>query len=286
MNEEWLSAHLDGELSAPEVAQVDAMLATDPGLAAAYADLARVRSVLRAAAVEPPVGSIERIVALVEADVEADEEADGGEHAIAPVLPFVTRRRVPTFAAVAAVVVIIVSVVGGIAPSRSLPALGDLIVQHQAAAAVLNGEPMPDDMDQLGMDEIPMDEVSGVGPPTPDGYAMRHAFANDTTVQLVYVTAAGDAVSVFRYEGDTDLNDLGAGSISRSGDEPMWAAQRSDAYVVVVDGEGYVWVVVSAEPQDSMMVDLMHDLPTRSPSLGERLRETADIVLEPFRFWG
>ena len=71
MNEEWLSAHLDGELSASEAAELEAALATDPDLAAVYADLARVRSVLRAGAVEPPVGSIERIVALVERSDEA-----------------------------------------------------------------------------------------------------------------------------------------------------------------------------------------------------------------------
>jgi len=281
MNEEWLSAHLDGELSAPEAAELEAALAGDPELAVVYAELARVRSVLRAGAVEPPVGSIERIVALV----ERSDEGDDGRGEIAVVVPLESRRRVPTFAAVAAALVIIASVVSGIAPAESFPALGDLIVQHEAAAAVVHGEPMPSDMDKLGMDEMPMEKATRVGPPMPDDYSMRHAFANDTTVQLVYETAAGEPVSLFRYEGDTDLSELGDGAISNRGDDPMWSARRLGAYVVVVDGSGYVWVVISAEPQDSMMAELMHDLPTRSPTIGERLRETADVIAQPFRFW-
>ena len=135
------------------------------------------------------------------------------------------------------------------------------------------------------MDEMPMEKATGVGPPMPDGYSMLHAFANDTTVQLVYTTAQGDPVSVFRLEGDADLSVLGDGAISNSGDDPMWSAWRLGAYVVVVDGSGYVWVVISAEPQDSMMVELMHGLPTRAPTVWDRLRETADVIAEPFRFW-
>jgi anti-sigma factor RsiW len=281
MNEEWLSAHLDGELSEAEAAELDAALAADPELVATLADLRRVRSVLRAATVEPPAGSVERIVARVEAR-DGRSESDARP---APVVSLRSRRRVPTFAAVAAALVIIAGVVGGFAPAESLPALGDLVAQHQAAAAVVSGEPMPADMDKMSMNEIPMEDA-GVGLAMPEGYSMQHAFANDSTIQLVYMSASGDPVSVFRHEGEADFADLGAGSVSMAGDDPMWSSQRLGANVVVVDGTGYVWVVISEQSDDAALIDMMDDLPSHSPSLVERLRRTADRAIEPFRFWG
>jgi len=281
MNEEWLSAHLDGELSDAQAVELEAALAADPELAATYADLGRVRSVLRHATVDPPVGSIERIVARVD---DADRRVVGASGPT-PVVALASRRRVPTFAAVAAVLAIIAGVVGGFAPGESLPALGDLVAQHQAAAAVVSGEPMPVEMDKMIMDEIPMEDA-GVGLAMPEGYSMQHAFANDSTVQLVYMSAAGEPVSVFRHEGEADFSDLGAGSVSTAGDDPMWSSQRLGTNVVVVDGTGYVWVVISDQADDGALIDMMTDLPTHSPSFRERLRQTADRVIEPFRFWG
>jgi hypothetical protein len=281
VNEEWLSAHLDGELSSSEAAELEAVLASDPALAAIHDDLARVRAMVRGSVVEPPQGTLERIVAGVE---RADEHANP-DRPVAPVYSLASRRRVPTFAAVAAALVIIASVVGGLGGSDSLPALGDLIAQHEAAASVIDGEPMPDHMDHMGMDEIPMDEAMDVALPMPADFSVRHAFASGSITQLVYMSADGEPVSVFRHEGETDLGDLGNGSVSSGPEAEMWSARRLDAYVAVVDGTGYVWVIVSAEPHDDMMDDMMDDLPTRSPSIGERLRDTADAAVEPFRFW-
>ena len=57
------------------------------------------------------------------------------------------------------------------------------------------------------------------------------------------------------------------------------------SYVAVVDGDGYLWVIVSRTAHDEMMDGMMYDLPSREPGFGERLRGAADTVVEPFRIW-
>lgn len=284
MKPEWLSAHLDGELDPAERATVDEALAADPALAAEYAGLADVRRTLRGELLDPPHGVIDRIIAEVEA---ADAEPASGV-AVAPVVRLADRRRVPTFAAAAAAMAIIASVVGGIGGAESLPAIGDFVAQHEAAAAVVAGAPMPDDMadEMMDMDEMPMPDAMAVAPTMPDDMAMAQAYVDGSTIHLVYLTSAGEPVSVFRHEGDTDVDDLGEGSVSTADGADMWSAPRDGRYVVVIDGTGYVWVVVSDGPHDDMMDDMMDELPSRSPSLGDRLRDMADAVVDPFAFGG
>ena len=266
MNSDWLSAHLDGELDPSDTTELEAALAADPALVAELADLSRVRDLLRSSAVEPRAGAIERILASVEADD------------LAPVIDLDSRRRVPTFAAVAAAVVIIASVVGGVGGATSVPALGDLVARHEAAAAG-NEEFMADSH------EMPLDEAASGAPAMPADYSMLHAFAEGSTIHLIYVTSSGSAVSVFRQPGEADLNDLPAGDVSAAAYGDVWSASYDGSYVVVVDGSGYIWIVVGSEPHDTMMVAMMDDLPSRSPSLGERLRDVADAAVRPFNPW-
>jgi hypothetical protein len=284
VNEELLSAHLDGELSDRDAAAVEAALAADPVLVETYQDLARVRERLRGAVVEVSDRTLERISRSVDAD-RAEETGNrrdtGVERPI--VVDLAGRRRVPTVAAVAAALAIIAGVVGGLGRPDSLPALGDLIAQHEVAAAVAEGASMPEGMD-MG-EEMPMDEAMTVAPVMPDEYTIRYAFSRDTMVHLMFTGPGGEPVSIFRQEGDTDLEDLGEGSMSSGEGADMWSVQRQEAYVAVIDGSGYVWVVVTEEADGDMMIDMMEDLPTRSPSLGDRLRETAEAATDPFRFW-
>ncbi|MEZ5245978.1 MAG: zf-HC2 domain-containing protein [Acidimicrobiales bacterium] len=278
MNEEWLSAYLDGELSTVEAREVEAALAADPDVAATCADLARIRSTVRDAVVDIPVGALERIVASVESDGAQGSQAPVGAAVVA-----LRRRRVPTFAAAAAAMAIIAGVVGGLGGSTTVPALGDLIARHEVAAAVLDGAPMPAEMDD--MEPISMDEATVASLPMPADYSMEQAFAEGDTIHLVYRSGLGDPVSVFRQDGDVDMDALGDGSMTHGEEADMWSAAIDGSYVAVVDGDGYLWIVVSPAPPDDMMDDMMDDLPTRSPGVKERLRDAADAVVDAFRIW-
>ena len=285
MNEEWLSAHLDGELSPDEERELAAALADDPGLARLLAELTAVRTTLRTDAVEIPADALPRVVHAV----ASASAVGGGREGSAPVVALADRRRVPTFAAAAAVMVVIASVVGGLGGSTTVPALGVLLARHEVAAAVVDGVPMPADMDDIdldGMEPMPMEAAAGAALPMPDDFAMEQAYVEADTVHLVYRTGLGEPVSVFRQEGDVDIEALGDGTMARGDQAAMWSAPMDGAYVAVVDGDGYLWVIVSATPHDEMMDDMMHDLPSRERGIGERLRDAADAVVEPFRIWG
>lgn len=292
VNEEQVSAWLDGELDAVEAAVVEEAQRGDASLRRAHAELAAVQEALRSTDVEPRPGALDRIMAAVEAadgehgvgvepgvGVESGVEFDGVDGGAVVVLA--SRRRIPSFAAVAAALVIIAGVVGGLGgPAGSLPAIGDLIAQHEAAAtdnsAAADGA--MDDMDPMPMDEA-MDVVS-----MPHDMTMRGAFADGDTVHLVYETPGGDALSVFRHTGEADIEELGDGDVSEIPAGAMWATDLDDNHVVVVDGSGYVWVVIGS-PGDDMMDDMMDGLPSRETSVGDRLREVADAAVAPFRFW-
>lgn len=266
MTPEWLSAYLDDELDPARRAEVESSVARDPALAAELEEVREIRSMLRRSVVEPPAGSIGRIVAVVAA-------SPGG------VVRLAERRRTPTLAALAAVMVIIASVVGGVGGTSIVPALGDLVARHEAAAAGV--DPPGDDGDPM-----PMDDAAVMAPAMPSGYSMMGAFADSSLVHLVYVSGRGVPVSVFRQDGEADMDGLRGGTMG-DGDR-LWSSDVEANHVVVVDGDGYVWVFVSGEPHDEMdeMMDtMMTDLPQRSPSIVDRVRDVADTAVAPFRFW-
>lgn len=273
------SAWLDGELAPDEAAAVEAEVAADPALAAEVDALRSVRSLLRAQGpVDVYADAGERLVARLEAAAAASRsEAGRGAASRATVVPLARRRRVPTLAAVAASFAIIVSVIGGVGGSSTLPAVGDLIARHDAAAAVMPHDPMasmPDDM-----------------PSMPGKMDMMHADLDGSVVHALYALADGSAVSVFRHDGELDeaglVDDMG-GEVGEMAGHAMWAADIGRRHVAVLDGDGYVWTIVSdveTDPMSDLMHDVMTDLPERSPSIAERLHDMAEAVVEPFD-WG
>lgn len=285
VNEELLSAWLDHELDEDDAAAVELALRGDATLERAASELASVQDVLRSSEVAPRPGALERIIAAVDA-AEDSEPGAGDPHRPAVVVDLASRRRVPSIAAIAAALVIIAGVVGGLGgPAGSLPAIGDLVAQHEAAAAVApsTDDTSMDEMPMDGMDAMPMDEAETVVS-MPHEMTMRHAFANGDTVHLVYETTSGEALSIFRHTGETDIDGLGDGDVSQVSAGPMWATDLEDNHVVVIDGSGYVWVVIGPT-DDDMMDDMMDDLPARETSVGDRVRACADAAVEPFRFW-
>ncbi len=267
-SDDRISAFLDGELSATEADAFGAEAEANPGLAAELESFAAIRGLLRSGGqVAPRAGAIERIVA----------EVSGTNSELAPVVDISTRRRVPTFAAVAASFAIIASIVGGLGGSTTLPALGDLVARHSAAAAAESMPPSDDDV---------MHEAIAQGPGVPGGFEIAHASREGSVTHLVFAGPEGSMVSVFRQEGDTDVgmvgDEMGKGEVSDMGGHPMWTGSIGDNHVAVLEGDGYLWTVVGDADHDTMAV-MMTDLPTRSSGLSERLRDAAEVVVDPFR---
>ena len=188
------------------------------------------------------------------------------------------RRRIPTFAAVAASFAIIVSVIGGVGGDTTLPAIGDLVARHDAAAAEMPKEPMDESMSDMPKMDGEMDMMAG----EVEG-GVAHA---------VYVAKDGSIVSVFRHDGDLDgdalLDEMG-GSMGEMDGHAMWAKDMGARHVAVLDGDGYIWTIVSdveVDPMADLMNDMMDELPERSPSLAERLHDLAEAVVEPFELGG
>lgn len=281
MSDDRLSAWLDDELEPAERARFALELDRDPVLAAELESLARVRTMLRsAAAVEPAPGAMDRIVA----DVAAADDRSTGRAAPDAMIVDLTRRRrgVSVVAAIAASVAIIAGVVGGVGGTTTLPAIGDLLARHDAAAA---DGPMPDDAEAM-----PMDDMEGVGPTMPAAMTMAAAYHGDgSLVHLVYRDTAGATVSVFRQDGDADLDklagrdDLPEGEVADMAGTDVWSATVDEMHVAVVDGDGYVWTVVADDDHDAMMVAMADDLPSRDKGIGDRLTDAADVIVRPWR---
>ena len=273
------SAWLDGELDGDDIAVLEAELAADPDLAADFEALRSVRDLIRSEAMlAMPAASLERIVGEVDALDRSASEADTPRSSAAESATVVDlasrRRRVPTFAAVAASFAIIVSVVGGLGGSNTLPAVGDLVARHDAAAA-----------DMPEHESGPMDDMPSM--PTPMEMAHSETI-DDGVVHAVYVSGEGTVVSVFRQTGELDLDglvdEMDGGDTGEMAGHPMWAKDIGDLHVTVIDGDGYVWTFINdvAEPMDSMMDDMMTELPARSSGVRERLHDVAEAIVEPF----
>ncbi len=267
-----ISAWLDNELSHNEARLLASEMAADPELAAEADLLAEVRDLVRSQAqITAPDEVFERVCAAVGADQTAVAERP-------PLGGMRGRRRVPTFAAVAATLVIVAGVVGGVGGSTTLPAVGDLVARHSAAAA---GDPMPPS------DEGALhDAMTGGLAAMPGGYEITQAWQDDTLTHLVFAGPDDSMVSVFRQAGNTDVDMVGdemaEGEVGDVGGVSMWSGSVGDAHVAVLDGDGYLWTAVGDTDHDTMMV-MMSDLPARRRGVLERLRDAADAVVDPFR---
>lgn len=273
-----VSAFLDEELDADEAVAFARDLDADGELRAEVDAVARVRSTLRAAAlVVPGDDALARIVAAVDRADDGEAPDRPGSEAVPPTR-LAPRRRVTMAAAAVMTVAAVIAVVGGLGGRSTVPAVGDLVARHDAAASGA----MPD-----GSEPMPMDDMPRAMPVMGGDLTMEAAFHDDTgLMQVVYSDSDGAAVSVFRQDGDTDLHHMDdgemEGEMEEVGGTEMWSSTMADTAVAVVDGDGYVWTLVGAMGHDEMM-EMADELPTRSPGVGERLRDVADAIVRPWR---
>ncbi len=274
IDDDRLSAYLDDELGSDERAAVDTALATDPALRSILAELADLKELLGRSPIVPSAAATDRIMAVVERAEEPKKPS------ASPVVDLATRRRVPTFAAVAASIVIIASVVGGVGGTASIPAIGDLVARHEAAASVLESGA------EMAIDDDAMHEIMDTGPAMPTSLDLTYADRDGTLVHAVFESSDGTLLSVFRQDGDTDLDGIGdkmgTGEIVDMGGHEMWATDMGETHVAVIDGDGFTWTIVGDAEADHMMA-IMTDLPARSPTIGDRIGDVADVITRPFR---
>ena len=258
-----------------------------------------IQALLRAAPmVEARPGALERIIAQVAIAEVVNTHASTAPE-LADVITFTPRRRqVPRLAAAAAALVIIASVVGGVGGDTTIPAVGELINRHSAAASVPSSS-SPDDRAATAM---PLDAAGAMAPEMPASMTMTEALHHhDEVIQLVYRDDSGGVMSIFRQEGDTDVHDVagymaaemaaemhGAGSMDMMGETPVWFADVAGNHIVVLDGDGFVWTVIADHHDDAMMVTMSDTMPVRDASLLERtqdrVRDMADALVDPWRF--
>ena len=262
--DERFSAWLDDELPAEEVAELQAMVDADPQLAAEFAALRSVRDLIRSEAMlAMPAASAERVVSRVAADNVVGIGTGSAKKAR-------RGRRVSTFAAVASSFAIVVGVVGGVGSGTTLPAVGELVALHSAAAATGEPEVMAEMDDMELVDDMGMDVMGG-------SMDMMAAQVADDYVHCIYGSGDEAKVSVFRQTGDVDLDalvdEMDGGDLAEMSGQAAWVKDIDDWHVVVIDGDGYMWTFVSPVDMDmdSMMDDMMTDLPARDRGLVEQL---------------
>ena len=274
IDDDRLSAYLDDELASAERDEVEIALASDSALRSLLAELAEMKAVLGDSMIEPSSASIDRMIGAIE---RVDEQRPP---TLSSVVDLASHRRVPTFAAVAGSIVIIASVVGGVGETASIPAIGDLIVRHEAAASDLESGV------ELAMDDDAMHEMMDDGPSIPIRLDLTYVDQDGPLLHAVFESPEGLMLSLFRQDGDADLNEigneLGIGEIVDMGGHEMWASDMGETHIAVIDGDGFTWTIVGDAEADHMMT-IMSDLPARSPSIGERVGDVADTIVNPFR---
>ena len=174
IDDDRLSAYLDDELASAERDEVEIALASDSALRSLLAELAEMKAVLGDSMIEPFSASIDRMIGAIE---RVDEQRSP---TLSPVVDLASHRRVPTFAAVAGSIVIIASVVGGVGETASIPAIGDLIVRHEAAASDLESGV------ELVMDDDAMHEMMDDGPSIPIRLDLTYADQDGPLLHAVF----------------------------------------------------------------------------------------------------
>ena len=246
MNNERLSAYLDGELTDDERRQLEIELGAEPQLAAELEATASIRTMLRdLPMVEPTRGIFERPIAQQSNVVDLGSERN--------------RRRTKWaataagVASMAAVWMLILGVFSGTSLTRVLPAVDQYVDRHAAAQEIADGfeimEPMP-------KTDMPADAAEDGTMP------MTAAFHKDDVVHLRY--GDGDhSLSVYSEPGEADWDALGerGGEMDTMANEPAWHYVTTDGIdVVVIERDDHVITMVAAPEMHEAMETMASDL--------------------------
>lgn len=268
---ELLSAYLDGELEADEVADVERMIAEDPAVADELDGLAKVRGALRdlplvavptaggAAVLRPrgwPLDDGDRTEPGPTAVVHdlSSHRAPAGRRLSRPVLA----GAVAVAAALVAVGLVVVRGDGG-GEDPFVPPVTEFASRHDAMAdLVASGAtevpPMPGGFEALDPAEMGDDAPAEL----PSGFERMAGFAGpDGTMHVIY-THDDMAVSVYRQQGAVDWAGLPeSGTPMEMEGAPAWLhtaeTPRGVEEIMVLQDGDTVYTFVAAVPHDAMV---------------------------------
>ena len=215
INDERLSAYLDGELSEAERAEVEALLSASEPHRTALEELRWVKDSLAALPDVEPVGDLRPAVQ-----------------------PIRTKRHTPKIAAAAAAVAAVAAAwllvfvfASGVDRIPAVPNVEQLAVAHADPTFT----PMPPN------------EVDTPAPASIDGMDRAGVFQQDEVVQVRYSDGA-HAISVFHQPGEIEWDSMpGHGEMMMMDDQPAWhgVVDRMDVFVVQ---RGELMVTIVADP--------------------------------------
>lgn len=230
--DERVSAYLDGEMDGAERDEFVAEVGTNPGLAAEVEAIGSTRDALRGLPDVPPRRDLAQ---LGPAGVSHRRRwaAGGATAAIA-------------IAAAWLLVALLVFSGGG---SAVVPALDDLVGQHESAAAQdTTGAFEPMEREEVDMAMKAPDDVGGMG--------MGGVYQSDDVVQVVYTDGVHN-VSVFHQSGEVAWDDMPPGDMMTMDGKPAWhSTMHGSDVVVVASDDGIVTIVADG----AMATDIAEDL--------------------------
>ncbi len=278
MNDDRLSAYLDGELSPEEADALRAELDSSPELRAELARVDQARDWVRALpAVEIPA-DFEFVPAArpTVSSPPADEAEPASSAPLAPVVSLDSRRwrrRAMSVVSAAAVFFLVLGFASGLPGVKIVPAVDGYIDRHAAASEAMPAPAVDDVYAAVDMDDMDdMDDMPDLGSVVDE--PMMGAYRSADVLHVLYGDESS-VVSVFREHGSLDVDGLGpADRMDMDGGE-AWHVRTDAAEVFVTERDGVVYTVVSSAADVDMAMKMTDGLPDPPQSFWGRFGDGA-----------
>lgn len=217
-----ISAYLDGELDGDELSEFEAHLGADAELVAEVRAIASTRAALQAL---PQV-------------LPRRDLAELGPRPLAGTRKGWPLRAVAAAGAVAAVAVLLALVVFNNGDSAIVPALNDLVGQHESASALETTE----DFQVMEREAV---DMAMKAPDEMAGMPMGGVYQSRDVVQVVYTDGVHN-VSIFHQPGEVAWDEMPEeGEMMMMDGDQAWHGSMHGSDVVVVDSDDGVVTIVA-----------------------------------------
>ena len=258
MNDERLSAYLDSELPASDVADLEIDLAASQELRTELAELRVTRMLIRNLPEVAPRRTLERL-----SPAPAPGRRPG--------------RLGTMVAGVAAVWVLVLSVGISLGSLPIVPEIDQLALQHAAASE--SEMPMPfvaiDATKMMASDAAIMADIGY-------GMGLEAVYQLGPLVQARYSDGV-HAISIFHEPGEVDWDDLPSGDVKLMPDGLVWRSTINDIEILVTERGGLVVTVVADGDMEGDMATMASSMVPEvdmDPSVWSRVWDAPGNVLD------